>query len=98
MTSKIVTEKIIHTRKIKIFEYHLTLRKQDLKVTSEKIRYKNFYNVIELTINSIVTQKVCIVYSEVTTQLEIFQIKMMLELSGAKFVTNLKNSITMHRC
>ena len=41
MTSKIVTEKIIHTRKIKIFEYHLTLLKQDLKAASEKLHYKN---------------------------------------------------------
>ena len=32
---------MFHTRKIKVFEYHLTLLKQDLKATSEKLRYKN---------------------------------------------------------
>ena len=58
----------------------------------------NCYNTKELTINSIETQKVFIVYSEGTTpQLEIFQLKMMLKLSGTKFGANIKNLMTM-RC
>ena len=32
---------MFHTRKIKTFEHHFTLLKQDLKATSEKLRYKN---------------------------------------------------------
>ena len=32
---------MFHTRKIKLFEYHLIFLKQDLRVTSEKRRYKN---------------------------------------------------------
>ena len=33
--------KMFHTRKIKTFDYHLTLLKQDLNPTSEKLRYNN---------------------------------------------------------
>ena len=33
--------KMFHTRKIKTYEYYLTLLKQDLEATSEKLRYKN---------------------------------------------------------
>ena len=32
--------KMFHTRKIKVFEYHLTLLKQDLKATDGKRRYQ----------------------------------------------------------
>ena len=33
--------KMFHTKKTKVFEYHLNLLKQDLKATSEKRRYEN---------------------------------------------------------
>ena len=81
---------MFHTRKIKVFEYHLTLLKQDLKATSEKLRYKNKL-LQRKRINNQLNRE------ETTPQLEVLQIKMVSKLSGAKFGANLKNLIIMHR-
>ena len=88
---------MFHTRKIKTFEYNLTLLKQDLNDTGEKLSYKNKLLQRKRINNQFNRNEVFVCYSEVTTpQLKVFQIKMMLKLSGTKFGVNLKNLITMH--